>query len=553
MSTKILKTILFFVLFVNIVKCLSVPKSSCPNVFRYYKDGSQWIGVIRLPSNSRDSVFKLTISMTISATLSSSYIGTLDLFGERNEVMRRIASGSSIGYKVIFPTQEVLPVITSIILNGIEYCHSQASFSGSGSVTSITLNHVLFSERITPSFVQQDSVIDDPNFASDDVVSNIGPVQNQNFGNDYSSIVRPTQDQNINNNFGNGNTVSNNRPNQNQNIDVGYSNNYTDSTIRPVQNQNPLKRPVTNADQYNYGSNPFLTSGTKISNNQRPTKDSSNDPETFQNSKPVKDSYECGVSKKVSNSLIVGGDTTARGEWPWLSAIFMKKVASLQFICSGSLISHQHVVTAAHCVVQKRKQVSKDDLILKFGSHNIQDWADDVVKTMETEEVIVHPQFDFATLLKNDIAILKVTNVEYTDYIIPVCLWRGNDDLNLIVGQSGTVIGWGRDENGLMATPEPRLAKVPIVSTDTCRASREEFFKLTSETTMCAGGRDGTGPCNGDSGGGLYLNRNGKWLLRGIVSNSLKDTETNSCNLNEYVVFTDASKYNSWIQNIMNS
>lgn len=82
------------------------------------------------------------------------------------------------------------------------------------------------------------------------------------------------------------------------------------------------------------------------------------------------------------------------------------------------------------------------------------------------------------------------------------------------------------------------------------RSSRLEFSQLTSDKTLCAGNKKGSGPCNGDSGGGLYLRQGSRWTLRGIVSNSLKDPYTNSCNLNEYVVYTDAAKYSDWIKDV---
>lgn len=51
----------------------------------------------------------------------------------------------------------------------------------------------------------------------------------------------------------------------------------------------------------------------------------------------------------------------------------------------------------------------------------------------------------------------------------------------------------------------------------------------------------------GDSGGGLMLYENGKWVLRGIISASLRDP-LNGCDVNNYVVFTDVAKYINWIE-----
>lgn len=59
----------------------------------------------------------------------------------------------------------------------------------------------------------------------------------------------------------------------------------------------------------------------------------------------------------------------------------------------------------------------------------------------------------------------------------------------------------------------------------------------------------GTGVCNGDSGGGMYFERNGIYSLRGIVSLTVsRSSEVNLCDPQEYVVFTDAARYLDWIR-----
>lgn len=55
------------------------------------------------------------------------------------------------------------------------------------------------------------------------------------------------------------------------------------------------------------------------------------------------------------------------------------------------------------------------------------------------------------------------------------------------------------------------------------------------------------GPCNGDSGSGFIMNQNGRWMLRGVVSMSISDTKKRTCDLGNYVVFTDASKFLEWL------
>ncbi|XP_070154503.1 serine protease gd [Polyergus mexicanus] len=95
-----------------------------------------------------------------------------------------------------------------------------------------------------------------------------------------------------------------------------------------------------------------------------------------------------------------------------------------------------------------------------------------------------------------------------------------------------------------------RLSKVPIVNQEVCLWSDSRFVSFTSNRTFCAGLRDGSGPCNGDSGSGLMFHdaTTGRYQLRGIVSRSLYDRDEMTCDLTQYVVFVDVAKYLFWIQ-----
>lgn len=76
------------------------------------------------------------------------------------------------------------------------------------------------------------------------------------------------------------------------------------------------------------------------------------------------------------------------------------------------------------------------------------------------------------------------------------------------------------------------------------------IFVPISNIFFSAGDLNGSGPCRGDSGGGLYLKYEGKWRLRGVVSISLRG-DLGTCNLNEYLVFTDTAQFLPWIRKIL--
>lgn len=120
--------------------------------------------------------------------------------------------------------------------------------------------------------------------------------------------------------------------------------------------------------------------------------------------------------------------------------------------------------------------------------------------------------------------------------------------MNQIEGEVGIVVGWGKDEKGKDVSPEPKKVTAKIVSNEDCLRSNGQFAQLTSSRTMCAGDRDGQGPCSGDSGGGLVLQRNNRWVLRGLVAGAFNDVKKDSCNLMEFVIYSDVAKFTSWVQ-----
>ncbi|KAK4877774.1 hypothetical protein RN001_010280 [Aquatica leii] len=259
--------------------------------------------------------------------------------------------------------------------------------------------------------------------------------------------------------------------------------------------------------------------------------------------------FECGVTEDTQ-ALIVHGKPTTEGQYPWLVAMFhLQENGEYKFKCAGSLISEKHVISAAHCVRKDRYvNIPLENIILVLGKHNIKSWA---VRSeiRDIKSIYVHP--DYVKPSDADISILVMYKaVEFTEKIKPVCLWH--EETESITGIEGVVVGWGRDEFFNEYVPEPRELSMPVVSQEDCLRADERFLKITSNRTFCAGNRKGSGACTGDSGGGFIMKRNGRWTIRGIVSSALVDSNTRTCDVNNYMVFSDVAKYKLWIDRVMN-
>lgn len=130
--------------------------------------------------------------------------------------------------------------------------------------------------------------------------------------------------------------------------------------------------------------------------------------------------------------------------------------------------------------------------------------------------MINHPNYD-KTTYDYDIALLELEReVEFNDFMKPVCLPRG--DINFEAGKMCTVTGFGTIREGGPQATALMKANVPLIAMSECKKS----YSMTSNgerLKVCAGYAEGRiDSCQGDSGGPLVCQEGGKFYLTGVVS-----------------------------------
>lgn len=146
-----------------------------------------------------------------------------------------------------------------------------------------------------------------------------------------------------------------------------------------------------------------------------------------------------------------------------------------------------------------------------------------------------------------DVAVIVLNNpLHFNEYIQPVCLIQPSSPETAI--RNGLVVGYGKSEDDSKLHENiPKVLEMPIHDDADCYREFSSLAKYATNRTLCAG-NNGTSVCVGDSGGGLYVQHNGLYYVRGIISASIR--ELFGCNPNTYSLFTDVPKFNDWINNV---
>ncbi|KAM7343857.1 venom serine protease [Cochliomyia hominivorax] len=251
---------------------------------------------------------------------------------------------------------------------------------------------------------------------------------------------------------------------------------------------------------------------------------------------------DCGWSV---NTKIVNGKETAVNEFPSMVALRDKTTNQPSF-CAGAIISHRHILTAAHCT---RIQPNPNSLEALVGRHNLNLASDTKYSAAYAiSQIIEHPEYTEHPV-NNDIAILiTILPIEWSKGVGPICLPPATSVSNTFAYNYVDVIGWGT--TSFAGPTSPTLQKVNLMVTDnnSCSKAYEEITTIYA-SQICTTDTTGTNKdsCQFDSGGPVILTHYRQFIL-GVISLG------QGCGQGGYAVGvnTRVTSFLKWINGITN-
>jgi secreted trypsin-like serine protease len=211
--------------------------------------------------------------------------------------------------------------------------------------------------------------------------------------------------------------------------------------------------------------------------------------------------------------MIVGGTAVPNGKYPFMAALLDKRRPGDAFdeqFCGGTLIDKDSVLTAAHCLVNPKR----DKLQVVVGRTALNQNRGQL---RSVSRRFIHPRYN-GNGYGYDAAVLKLRRP--VKGINPIKLATAKQNNLEKPGHILTAAGWGVMEQ-LIARPDiypTRMHEVavPVVSDSRAkRAYQSEGLEYLPSLHVAAG-KKGKGPCFGDSGGPLF--DSGSRTQVGIVS-----------------------------------
>jgi V8-like Glu-specific endopeptidase len=273
--------------------------------------------------------------------------------------------------------------------------------------------------------------------------------------------------------------------------------------------------------------------------------------------------------KSILNGRIINGKNVLNND-PIISSVVGIYNSKINYICTGTLIAPNFVVTAAHCISK-----NPQDLKIVFSSdidETINIREQDVLHELilPSVEFKIHPTWnpknETQEIDTGDIALIKFKGNIPAGYRPATYL----QDSNLLkIGQQVTIAGFGVNSVNLDEIDPKKYSKLDqaiengdVICSGRNKGNYGNCFELNRDgdgvlrfasapisfihETEIRLNEKNAGTCNGDSGGPAFIQLNGSYFFFGVTSRG-----SEMCN--DVGVYTNALHYKAWIDETIKS
>jgi secreted trypsin-like serine protease len=204
---------------------------------------------------------------------------------------------------------------------------------------------------------------------------------------------------------------------------------------------------------------------------------------------------------------IVNGSPVAQGTYPWMAKLNING----QFLCGGSVIAANYILTAAHCVRDNAGNTYSGNQVVATVNCANSAACPGASEQKTSSAIYVHVNYNSQNY-ENDVAIVYF-GTGFT--VTPIDVISASTKDAVCSGKEVTVAGYGTTSSGGTTSATLLQVSLKMYSRSECK----KYMSGIYDNMICAGDiGEARDSCQGDSGGPLFGSMNGKYVLVGDVS-----------------------------------
>lgn len=245
-----------------------------------------------------------------------------------------------------------------------------------------------------------------------------------------------------------------------------------------------------------------------------------------------------GASASSASASVVNGQPAARGSFPYLAFVYFRAGGEAE-ACTGTVVSSNLILTAAHCVLDEALGVPRPPAGFRVVTGSV-DWQAGERAISTVTGVAIHPDYVPSGDRTHwaDAAVLQLSRpISATPMKLASAEAWGP-------GSEAMVAGWGALGAGQAVAAGLRYATTVVQPASYCGAEASQFDAAGELCVLDTAGR-AHAACTGDSGGPLLIADpgSGEPLEIGIASFAVSD----SCDPGSPQYYTRADLIAPWV------